>query len=265
MTALPRMELRHIREWIIHHGKLGVDRIYLWTDRPVVNDFRALNKESRIFEKKPEANFNLSMTDEEVESVFREEVRAGEEIGGVRVLRMGYPDPAKSIGHRQAATYRRTFSERRDLPSWVFVIDADEFLVCPGGLEAFFSGVDDKVLGVRMMQKYFEGRFTKGGSAIPVYSIWANWGLARFNPKWAVRGTIGAVGFGTVHDPIPRGRHTLDASPEELRFHHFRGRPDFSGVRHGAPCLVGMGKYFERSSQPFSEPDRSHDLSRVRP
>lgn len=147
--VLPRLEVPFLDEWIEHHVALGVDEIYLYNNgllpihdpnahwrrgakikkAPQKRRMEQLSKISDekkpyIWEKKPDANYNFHLSDEEVMHQFYSLPEKWPQVKIVEWVKgadhdFGYPVSQKEGLYHFAENFKT---------DWVLFIDPDEFI-----------------------------------------------------------------------------------------------------------------------------------------
>jgi hypothetical protein len=255
---LPRMELDHLREWIDYHRRIGVSRFFLYNNRHLSVDhaFGSGKEVGRVWHKKPEANYHLDLTDDEVDRRIDSTL---EEFGDC-VTHLPWPS-GKKHGEtflkcqKSAANRELRQQEKLGELEWLGFIDLDELLVCVDPLELTLSEFSVDVAAIKLTQKVFLSRWLNGESQ-PYSNITKSFGTVNFNPKLIAR--VGRVKrWVSPHGLRTKQGHVWKAPPELLRFHHFRGNE-----HHGNPPPRGFGgvKKYCRLDSGQLEIDDSHRL-----
>lgn len=230
---LPRMELDHLQEWVWWHYVHGVRHIWVICDRPDIFDAELDQSGGRCWNKKPWANFNVHLSDEQTRAKI-------DEIAACCELRMPYLNvrvldisdfshqPIEYIEHRQLLVADKVSAMAEGLADWVGFIDVDELLFEDVIDRLSFLGTTQPEINtVRMMRQcLMENRF-QNGKAIKYSDITNSWGVIpddsyifRGNGKSFVR-----PGRGKWVSPhrAQSTREGVDIKSIDIRFYHFRG------------------------------------------
>jgi hypothetical protein len=238
---LPRMELGHLAEWIAYHQAVGVSRFYLYDNGPLSRDAVFGDGEGeRVWSKKPQADFRLELSDEEVDRQVRDILAEfGDAVTHV---------PWES-GGAHGATFRQCQrsaingelarqQQLRDV-DWLGHLDIDELLVAPqGSVLDLLHGLDGDIAAVRLNQKLLESRWREG-QGVPYAQLSRSYGVLRFNRKFLLR-VRSAAGWKSPHQILRTAGKTWQAPADVLRFHHFRGTEHAAG---SAPTGWGIERY----------------------
>lgn len=252
---LPRMELDHLREWILHHRQIGVDRFFLYNNGHLSHDpvFRK-GESDRVWAKKPEANYHLELSDEEIDRRIGDIVsECGETVRHIPwAPESGH---GRSFRDCQKSAINHELLRQKKLREvdWLGHLDIDELLVCPrGNLRQLVNRLPLNVAAIRLRQKLFTSRWN-AGCGIPYAKLTTSFGVLGFNRKFIVR-VEAANGWKGPHQILGHDGKIWDAATDVLRFHHFRGRE-----HHGIPAPDGWGiRQYTQISDGSKEFDDAH-------
>lgn len=257
---LPRMELNHLAEWITYHRKVGVQRFYLYNNGHIAHD--AIFKRGpagKVWQKKPEANYHLDLSDEEVDQQIDAIVREA----GSQVCHVPWPGGPRGHGNYRTAQMAAVNRQLRKLQQeqnvdWLAYIDIDELVVPVNeSLSDFLSRVENDVAAVKICQKLFESRWQSGNS-VPYAKLTKAYGVLDFNRKLVARVSHARRWMNSHQMKISRGR-ILHVAPDHFRFHHFRGNE-----HHGPPAPAGFGvNKYVKYEQPLEHDNRHVEIGGV--
>lgn len=259
---LPRLELDHLGEWIRYHRRIGISHFFLYNNGHLSSDsaFGPGQATGRIWHKKPEADYHLDLTDDEVDRRI-ETLLAG---FGDCVMHIPWPS-GKQHGvtftkcQKSAANRELRRQTQKGELEWLGFLDVDELLVSPEPLQHALANAPGNAAAIRLSQKVFLSRWRDGISQ-PYSTITDSFGLVHFNPKLLAR--VGRVKRWTSpHGVRPAKGILWKAPPDVLRFHHFRGNS-----HHGPPPPKGYGgvKRYCRLDANKLETDAAHVLAERR-
>lgn len=230
---LPRMEIDHLEEWIKWHYLIGVRDIWIVCDNPEIADIALGQIGDRVWNKKPWANYNLHLTDEEARIKIDEIVKGCE-------LKMPYLNIrvhnitdfshslSQDIAGRQVVAVNKISAMVEHLVDWVGFVDIDE-LLAPDVIERLDSITRDypETATIRMMRQRLMGnRFAKG-RPIKFSEITESWGIIpdesytyRGNGKSFVQPGRGK--WLSPHRACATG-DGKDIKSLDIQFYHFHG------------------------------------------
>lgn len=256
---LPRMELDHLREWIEYHLRIGVARIFLYNNGHLSVDpaFGQDREASRVWQKKPEANFHLEVSDPEIDDRVRAIVSEFASTVACTAWPTGDGHGADFMKCQKSAVnceLRRQELERE--VEWLAHLDLDELLVSGRDLGETLAGVSPQFGAIRLKQRLFESRWADGVS-VPYSQLTKSYGTFNFNHKLIVR--VGRVSRWTTPHSLGKVDGQVWRPPAtKLRFHHFRGN------QHHGPAppkgYHGVNKYCRIDASQL-HPDSSHVLA----
>lgn len=234
---LPRMEMDHLAEWIAYHKNIGINHFYIYNNGHIAHDtiFKK-GPAGKVWQKKPEANYHLDLSDEEVD----ERIDAIIQEAGHRVSHIAWPGGPQGRGNYRTAQMAAVNEQLRELQQtqevdWLAYIDIDELIVPVNeSLSGFLSRLGDDVAAVKISQKLFESRWQNGNS-VPYAELTKAYGVLDFNRKLIARVSHARRWLNSHQMNVLQGR-ILHVAPDRLRFHHFRGNE-----HHGPPAPAGFG------------------------
>lgn len=253
--VLPRMELHHIGHWLKHLHRHGMNKVWIYCEPGEIYDNCYSDEKTMDWKKKPEADYNLQLSSKEsIECIRRIAAQADIDVD-VRISN------AKSaeVGGRQHQVGNSLLQEvttsQKGQWDWLIFLDVDEYLVASSkSVCAILDSIELKCSRVRMKQKVFHSRW-QNGQAMDVSRIGENYGICDFNHKYFFRPSQ-LEKFGDVHNSVKALGTKMKIDPAILRFHHFRGSPDFAA---GGPRLFGLPKYVRLKNRPAQPLDFSHN------
>jgi|GEM_PF-4208779 len=241
---LPRMELDFLGDWIAYHRAIGFSRFFLYDNGHVsIDPVFGKGKTDQVWHKKPEANYHLELSDEEVDRRLAEVLGS---FGEAVEYRKWIPGTGHGNNFRtcqmSAVHHALARQQKAKDVDWLGHLDIDELLVCGRpSLVEMLGRLDLNVHSVRIRQKLFESRWRDGKSKR--YSeLSKSFGIQRFNPKLLVRVSTSS-GWRGPHSLRNCPGKTWYPSPNLLRFHHFRGTGHFGS---SPPKHWGIQKYLRR-------------------
>ena len=231
--VLPRMELNHLEEWIKWHYSIGVRNIWIVCDNPEIADVALGQIGDRVWNKKPWANYNLHLTDEEARDKIDEIVFSCEfsmPYLNVRVCDISDFSrfPSQDIAERQVVVANKVSAMAEHLVDWIGFIDIDELLATDviKRLDATVRD-DPETVTIRMMRQRLMGNRFAGGLPIKFSEITESWGVIpdesytyRGNGKSFVR-----PGCGKWISPHRACATNMgkDVKSLDIQFYHFHG------------------------------------------
>jgi len=250
---LPRMEVNHLKDWLAHLKSHKIDKVWIFCENGLVKDADFTNDFKEIWDKKPEADFNLALTHHESMNIIQRIANSS----GIDVAVCPSPARSSNVGGRQheVGNYLISNLASKDHTfDWICFLDVDEFLVTSTrSLKDILAKRSEDISRVYIRQKVFESRWHLGKSRA-VAELTKNYGLCSFNKKYFFR-PAKIYKFGNVHLSRNAEGRGETMPPDVLRFHHFRGLPD-SSVIH--PQLRGMVLYYRLRERPPQPDDSSH-------
>ena len=232
--VLPRMEIDHIRDWLIWHYKLGIRHVWIACDQDSILDQVIGQENGHFWQKKPHANFNPHLTGEQARNTFKEEVRKAQyELPHMNIWllevendnRLGAP----SVGERQVLVANHVADSVVGLLDWVCLLDVDELLE-EHAIELSRKVIHQSpdVATLRMnRQILMDDRFVNG-SSIQYSDIDISWGaIPNIGDPYMGNGkSMVRPGAGRWISPH-RSRATIqgykDATSDDILFYHFHG------------------------------------------
>ncbi|MCG8449819.1 MAG: glycosyltransferase family 92 protein [Pirellulales bacterium] len=241
------MELDHLAEWLRHHAALGIEDFWLYSTGHQVLDSHFGNQGELTWNKKPEADYHLDFTNGEVDKRINKIVRQAQRLYGVKIRLLQAESSPQGVGHVQCLISQDAVNAARNNVDWLGFIDIDELLV---GDLSYFSELSDKVAAVQLRQRVFESRWLRG-KARPMAAISRHYGTVNFNKKIFANPNH-VKRWSNIHRIYPKDRSGLvvQAPPEKIRFHHFRGIAIPKGMSIPHQEMPGLPKYAQLKLQP---------------
>lgn len=251
---LPRMELEYLSDWIAYHCGLGVTHFYLYNNGHVSYDAMFnRNPADRIWQKKPEADYHLALSDDEVDRQVSQILAEA----GPNVFHIAWPGGRQGQGGFYAAQMGAVNSLLEQLQEsrrvdWLAFIDVDELLVpLKDTLPSILNGLENDVAALELSQKLLESRW-QHGRGIPFAQLSKSFGILEFNQKLIAR-VSHCERWVNPHSLRVKHGKILSVPPSQLRFHHFRGNEHF-----GKPAPPGWGVHQYVKLDAAKEIDSSH-------
>ena len=176
---LPRLEFPYLEEWLLHHLNLGFDKIYLYDNgksvEKTINSFRndvivghdndSLRQledweKGMKWQKKPDDNYHLELTDEEVSSKIHKTLeKVNKQFkNSVELIKWRYGKETNykfptshTIGYRDCTENNHS--------DWWLAIDTDEYINLKkhNNIKEFINSKCDAT-SIRLTQRVFEKR-----------------------------------------------------------------------------------------------------------
>jgi hypothetical protein len=256
----PRLETFFLEEWIEHHIKLGVDKIYLYDNGRVSTDSpRDLGDElpeeyvGVKWRKKPDADYFLDYTDDEIYEKLNQVVEKFDNQVSLVAWSPGKECPQQERIFCQCAGYLHCITNNSS--DWWVSIDPDEYLYSEkyNTIGEFIQMCEKKKrYSLQLSQRVFEtrGRDTptrelyKWGYDIGIFKTIVKSPMLEEDPDY----TNLKVRNGFVHKVKSTLGDSFNVPMSEFRFNHYRGPPT-SGPQHM--------KYVEETGVLFDKVDKS--------
>lgn len=230
---LPRMELNHLGEWIKWHYLIGVYNIWVVCDNPEISDIALGQIGERTWKKKPWADYNLKLSDEEVRRRINEIVNWCElsmPYLNVRVYNIAdfSHSLSRDIATRQVLVANKISAMAEHLVDWFGFLDIDE-LLAPDVIKRLDALIldDPEIVTLRMMRQRLMGNRFAEGLSVKFSEITESWGVIpdesyayRGNGKSFVRPNRGK--WISPHRACATG-NGKDIRSLDIQFYHFHG------------------------------------------
>tara|TARA_B100002019_G_scaffold10067_1_gene8001 strand:+ start:1179 stop:2003 length:825 start_codon:yes stop_codon:yes gene_type:complete len=227
----PRLETFFLEEWVEHHIKLGVDKIYLY-DNGMVNTDSLNNKASKLpdefagvkWEKKPDADYFLDYTDNEIYEKLNQVVeKFNNQVTLVKWTPMR-ECPYKKRIFCQAEGYLHCISNNKS--DWWIHIDPDEYLFSEkyDTIKEFLHiNEEQKRYSLQLSQRVFESR-TREKKVREIYE----WGYDIRHTKTMVKSPNMRLDSNTKYGKIVHKMPStlgdyFKVQLSDFRFNHYRG------------------------------------------
>jgi hypothetical protein len=218
---MPRLEFMYLEEWIEHHIKVGVDKVFIYDNGHLSVDNSKWADGSRKLKpdevglkwrKKPNANYFMDCSEEEIDK--RVHALASDKVSIIHWRFRHehwteYPDS-------QLTGFRDCVESNPEIDWWLF-IDPDEFI-----MPKSFNVLPELIS--RMPNAgcfYFEQRVFEDRISQPVREIY-NWGYDSDQSKALVSTPI--LDY-QVHVSEPVNGEIIHVDRSDCIFHHYRGQP----------------------------------------
>lgn len=222
MTLIyPRMELDHIEEWIEHHASLGISHFWICNHGDFVYDAQFGNHQTKTWTKKPGANYNVDLSNEEVIDKLHQILDHCRNKYEVHISLIPVTPTEIGVSADQVSVSMQVLPIAREYVDWIGFFDIDELIV--GDLHGL-ENINQDTSAIELLQKVFEDRW-ESNKAVAMKSIVSHYGLVNFNRKIIARTSRVTQWHPTVHEisPMYRDGRLEVVNPNLLRFHHFRG------------------------------------------
>ncbi len=182
-VILPRMELDHLLDWVWWHYAHGVRHVWVVCDSPDIFDIELAQSGGCCWNKKPWANFNLGLSDEEARARIDQIAACCESrmpYLNIRVMDLSdfTHQPSEYIEKRQLIVAGKVAAMAEGLVDWVGFIDVDELLF-EDAIDklSHLGSAQPEVNTVRMMRQCLMGNRFQNGKAIKYGDITESWGV----------------------------------------------------------------------------------------
>ena len=248
IMILPRLEVFFLEEFIEHHLMLGVDKVYIYDNgtRVVENKWRRgkmwiprrLSSEERgvKWAKKPEADYFLDYTDEQIYDKLNEVVEKFPNQVELRSWIRGKDHNSRHPSQQNRAYQNCIENNKSD---WWLLIDPDEYIVLKehDDLRGLMTKYPETTC-FRFYSRIFEERKRD----VPVRSIF-NWGYdfkRNFKPL-----VINKIKRYHIHSITPEPNVTTHLPRNTAVYHHYRG----------SPSTMGGSAHYHRRQRKFDKYD----------
>jgi hypothetical protein len=234
--VMPRLEFMYLEEWVEHHFRVGVDKVFIYDNGHLsvdnsewaVGSRELTDEEVGVkWRKKPDANYFLDRSDQEVEEAVYSLVGDRVDVVPWRLRHGHWTEYPKS----QLTGFRHCVESNPEIDWWLF-IDPDEFV-----LPRSFDVLPELI--ARMPSAgcfYFEQRVFQDRVSQPVRGIY-EWGYDSDQSKALVAAPI--LDY-QVHAPRPVSGEVVHVDRSDCIFHHYRGEP----VNKGFNPKLNVGEVF---------------------
>ena len=246
VNIAPRLEAFFIEEWIDHHLKIGVDKIYIYETGAKIKCKGWENKsnsDDNKWAKKPNADYFEEYSDTEIYDKLHDVIsRCGESV-----ILESYEWKSEENNHRaQMSTYEKCTQMYNS--EWWINIDIDEYIVPKkyNDLKSFFNSDYLKVGkngrkecgAIWLSQRVFDER-KRNESVRKIF----NYGYDLTDHyKCITKHPIRSFKVDTLHRGRCKGTPGIKCPPiHEICFHHYRGDPRKSIADSHMKALNEMG------------------------
>jgi hypothetical protein len=219
---MPRLEFIYLDEWIDHHFKVGVDKIFIYDNghKSIDNSQWATGsrplseaEESYKWKKKPDTNYFLNYTTEYIDSKMNSLINDKVSITPWKYAH----DHLDEYPQSQLSGFEHCALMNPDIDWWLF-IDPDEF-IAPKSVNNLNELINKypEVGSFYFEQRIFDDRHHDK----PVREIY-NWGYDSDQSKSLVASPI--IDY-QVHVPLSNKGSVMRVNRKDCIFHHYRGVP----------------------------------------
>ena len=246
VNIAPRLEAFFIEEWIEHHLKIGVDKIYIYETGAKIKckgwETKS-NSDDNKWAKKPNADYFEDFSTKEIYDKINDVIS---KFGDSVVLNTYEWKSGQALQRVQMATYKEC--TQRYKSEWWISIDPDEYIVPKkyNDLKSFFNsdylktGKNGKkdCGAIWLSQRVFDER-KRNESVRKIF----NYGYdLTDHHKCITKHPIKSFKVDTLHRGRCKGTPGIKCPPiNEICFHHYRGDPINSISTSHMKALTEMG------------------------